>query len=268
MPLSRSVHQGFFGCRHFSKTNQLLARSSPLQPPIDWSLGKSIRSPSDTLSAAESEGFVPTADALVEESKDATLSVAEALQPLAGIGPPSCAAPQDTALLDEAVEMADVEVTEELVETAISRGVNKGSEAELTAELMGVGFGAQVGAQPSVPPGSVPHAEDTIPPLPDQKNPSTLPSATLPVRMGREWVPAAVGLIAAEETDVLKMDKALNGDFPDDAGGWRHGQQQNPTLQHQNHRRALSSTRPTPHYNLDESIDYLSDDDYFDDYDE
>ena len=144
--------------------------------------------------------------------------------------------------------MVDVEVTEELAETVILRGVNKGSEAELTAELMGASFGAQAGAQPSVPPVSVPHAEDKIPPLPDQKNPSTLPSATLPVRMGREWVPAAVGLIAAEEADAVKMDKVLTGDFSDEAGGWQY-----PTLQLQNHRRVLSSTRPTPHYNLDES---------------
>ena len=86
MPLSRSVHQGFFGCRHFSKTNELLARSSPLQLPIDWSLGKSVRSPPDTLSAAESEGFVPTAADAIVESKDAILPVAEALQPLAGFG--------------------------------------------------------------------------------------------------------------------------------------------------------------------------------------
>lgn len=35
-PSPLSAHRGFFGCKHFSKTNELLVKSG--QEPIDWSL--------------------------------------------------------------------------------------------------------------------------------------------------------------------------------------------------------------------------------------
>ena len=35
-PSPFSAHRGFFGCKHFSKTNEILIRNN--QPPIDWKL--------------------------------------------------------------------------------------------------------------------------------------------------------------------------------------------------------------------------------------
>lgn len=37
-PSPLSAHNGFFGCKHFSKTNELLVRQK--KAPIDWSLGE------------------------------------------------------------------------------------------------------------------------------------------------------------------------------------------------------------------------------------
>jgi len=35
-PSPLSVYRGFFGCRHFSKTNELLVSAG--KEPVDWSL--------------------------------------------------------------------------------------------------------------------------------------------------------------------------------------------------------------------------------------